>query len=159
MYPKLLAKRFKTVYTFEPHHLNFYFLNRNCPEENIIKFNAALGSKPGFVCMEKSDNTNQGQYEVSKSKTGNVPVMTIDNFDFPSVDFIQLDTEGSDLEAIKGGVKTIKKHKPVISIEIPLVPPEKLFHAMYSLDYVVMARSLVDLIFVHKSKVEKIDGL
>lgn len=153
MYPKLLARRFNTVYTFEPHYENFYFLNRNCPEENIVKFNAALGAKSGFICMEKQDNANRGQFEVSKTKTGRVPMMTIDSFKFLDVDFIQLDLEGHDLEAIKGGIKTIKKYKPVISIEIPLHPPEDLFRKMHHLDYVVMGKSCSDLIYVHKSKI------
>lgn len=154
MYPKLLAQRFKTVYTFEPYHENFYFLTKNCSDDNIIKINAALGSEVGFVSMEKEDKSNQGQFEVSKTKPGIVPVMKIDNFNFPVVDFIQLDVEGYDLEAIKGGIKTIKRCKPTISIEIPLAFPDNLFYTMHELGYVVMAKSMSDLVFVHKSNIE-----
>lgn len=154
MYPKLLAKYFKTVYTFEPHHENFYFLSKNCPEENIIKLNAALGSKTGFVCLEKLDNTNIGQFEVSKTNTGIIPMMTIDSFEFPTVDFIQLDIEGYDHEAIKGATKTIEKYKPVISVEVPLASQENILHAMYNINYIVLAKSSSDLVFVHASNVE-----
>jgi len=152
MYPKLLAREFKTVYTFEPHYENFYFLNQNCPEQNIVKFNAALGSTAGFVSMEKKDHSNSGEYAIS-DKIGNVPIMTIDSFNFSDVDFIQLDVEGFDLEAILGGYKTIRKYKPVISVEIPLDFPKDLFYTMYKLGYVVMAKSMADLVFVHKSKI------
>jgi len=155
MYPKLLSKQFKTVYTFEPQHENFYFLSKNCPEKNIIKFNAALGSETGFISLEKPENTNQGEFTVDDTKGGIIPVLTIDSFNFPVVDFIQLDVEGYEAEVLKGAVKTIKKHKPLISIEIPLSPPKGIFEIMHNFGYLVIAKSNSDLIFIHKVNIEE----
>jgi FkbM family methyltransferase len=151
MYPKLFAQKFKTVYTFEPEAENFYFLASNCYESNIIKFNAALGSRSGFVSLNKLEKTNQGQFEVSITGNDIIPIMTIDGFNFPDVDLIQLDIEGYELEAVIGGINTIKKFKPVLALEISFITPsEKLFRLLYELGYILIAKSSADLIFVHK---------
>jgi hypothetical protein len=46
-----------------------------------------------------------------------VEVDTIDNLVFPNrVDVIKMDVEGSEAKALKGAVKTIKMHHPVLII-------------------------------------------
>lgn len=48
------------------------------------------------------------------------PIKTIDSMNFDVVDYIKIDVEGYELEVIKGAIETIKRCKPIISIEVSL---------------------------------------
>ena len=93
LHTRVFANKFKTVYVFEPEPLNFYCLTRNCSQNNVIKFQAALGSVPGFCEIKGYEETNTGTCSIN-TNTGIIPVLTIDSLNLPSCDFIQLDVEG-----------------------------------------------------------------
>jgi len=116
LYPKLLGQMFAVVYTFEPDALNFHCVVNNCQEENIIKFNAALGDEHVMIHMEgvAEDNPGMGRAVIG----GFVPQLRIDDLNLPACDLIQLDIEGHELKALKGAANTIEKFKPVICLEI-----------------------------------------
>jgi len=118
LYPRLFAKYFKTVYTFEPDPLNFHCLVNNCQLDNIIKINGALGANNDMVRVQRSGMSNVGCHTV-KAEDGErlVPQFTIDQLNFPACDFIQLDVEGYEINVLKGAVNTIEKFKPGISCE------------------------------------------
>jgi FkbM family methyltransferase len=155
MYAKLLSRQFKTVYTFEPYHDSFYYLARNCYESNIVKFNAALGSAPGLISVDLPFTKNQGETAVSKTVSGNIPTLVIDNLGLTACDFIQLDIEGSELEALKGAIETIKLYQPVIACELSTVNKEEITKFMTSIDYTLVDMSVMDGIFLHNSRVTK----
>ncbi|BDT71068.1 hypothetical protein os4_05810 [Comamonadaceae bacterium OS-4] len=46
-----------------------------------------------------------------------VRMLTIDSLNLPRLDFIKIDVEGMELEALAGGRATIERHKPVMLIE------------------------------------------
>lgn len=117
MYPKIYAKYFKQVLTLEPDFANFYVLCQNCPEENIIKLQAALGHHYQMAGINRMTDQNTGMHTILPHEKGNIPVLTIDSFVFPELDLIHLDIERMELEALQGGVETIKAHKPVIVVE------------------------------------------
>jgi len=120
LYPRLLANRFKMVYTFEPDPLNFHCLVNNCQLPNIIKINAALGEEAGFCHILLNHRSNVGMHRVHANDEGDFegfPIMSIDSFNFPTCDMICLDTEGYEYHILKGAVKTIEKFKPVITAE------------------------------------------
>jgi len=117
VFPRTLAAKFHSVYTFEPDAENFYCLGINCPESNVIKLQAALGDKPGLVSIV---DENQGQCNPGAKYVrgkGLVPTLRIDDLGLESCDLILLDIEGSELAALKGAQVTITKFKPVIAIE------------------------------------------
>ena len=120
MYPRLLAQRFKYVYTFEPHYINFHCLVHNCsPCPNVYKFQGALGNENkmvGLVC----NNKNFGEAEIIESEADNdgaIPVFCIDQLNLFKCDLIWLDIEGYEIFALKGAVETIKKFKPTLVVE------------------------------------------
>lgn len=115
LYPKLFAKYFKRVYTFEPDALNFHCLVNNCQEDNIIKINAALGDTNKLVGINNGCKVNTGAYTINEK--GYIPTFTIDQLALDACDLIQLDIEGYEVFAIKGALETIRKFKPVISME------------------------------------------
>lgn len=116
-YPKELKKHFDVVYTFEPNPVLFGYLCKNCPEPEIIKFPCALGNGPGMVHMahNKEYKSNMGAWWTEEG--GITPQLTLANFEFPALDLIYLDTEGSEGRILAGSLSTIGKHKPVIVAE------------------------------------------
>ena len=152
MYPRLLSKRFKVVYTFEPHYINFFCLASNCLSPNIYKMQAALGNENkmvGMVCTER--NFGEGTIIDEKSLKdgtvqGTIPMLKIDQLDLWKCDLIWLDIERYEKYAIEGAVETIKKFRPVVVLEngdLNGIP-----ELMESLDYTLKGMSVDDYIYV-----------
>lgn len=145
MYPRLLANMFNQVYTFEPDAMNFQCLAQNCPMENIIKIQAALGQHSGTFCsVEQASNTNTGMHKV-KISDGIVPVMSIDSLNLSRCDLLMLDLEQFEIHAIRGALQTIQRCKPVIFIERPT--PE-LVGVLSGVGYSIKDTSAMDSIFM-----------
>lgn len=117
VWPRLLATKFHTVYTFEPDPVNFNYLALNVPALNVVKLNAALGSGNRLITTVLPDHEtdNIGAYQVEAG--GYVPTFEIDQLALEACDLIILDIEGSELDAIHGGMDTIDRFKPVIHLE------------------------------------------
>jgi FkbM family methyltransferase len=144
MYPKLLSKMFKTVYTFEPSSDSFYALVHNCPEHNIVKFNAALGNKHTMVSLDIRDTGNVGTHRIKDNEKSHIPQLMVDDLDLPACDLIYLDIEGYEENALKGAVNTINKFSPVIFAE----NGNKAETFMGTLGYHVVGNSVSDTIFI-----------
>lgn len=114
LWPREFAKYFEQVYTFEPDHVNFRCLALNCTAPNVVKMQAALGSKHESISLAR-DLENCGAYFVRGG--GSIPVLCIDDLMLDACDLIQLDIEGFELNALEGAVNTIKQHHPVIVVE------------------------------------------
>lgn len=117
LYPRLFAKYFKTVYTFEPDPLNFHCLVNNCQLDNIIKINAALGETNELVRVQRAGMGNVGMHTVQRDGETFVPQFTIDQLALKQCNFIQLDVEGYEINILRGAINTIKQFKPGISCE------------------------------------------
>jgi FkbM family methyltransferase len=118
-----VADRARAVYAFEPEQENFKELIVNTMEfNNVHCFEQGLWSKSGVLDLAISA-THCGAHSFLSSvgyTTQVAPVITLDEFcDDNDVipEFIKLDVESAEAEVIKGGLLTIKKHKPVFAIE------------------------------------------
>lgn len=114
LYVKKYAGLFDLVYTFEPDPVNFYCLNLNVTEPNVLKYQACLG--------EKHEGVSIGNFMLDVGAThvtgaGALPTLRIDDLTAPACDLIHLDIEGYELHALKGATETINKFKPVIALE------------------------------------------
>lgn len=114
IFPKKLSKLFNIVYTFEPTPINFHCLVKNCIEPNIIKFQAALGKEHQMIHVNEVPS-NMGMNKVRSG--GSIPMFMVDDLNLATCDLIQLDCEGYEILILEGARETIKKHKPVISVE------------------------------------------
>lgn len=118
LYPRLFAKYFKWVYTFEPDPLNFHCLVNNCQNDNIIKINGALGANNQMVRVQRVGMSNVGCHKIiGLDGERYVPQFTIDQLQLPACSFIQLDVEGYEINVLQGAIETIKKYKPGIACE------------------------------------------
>ena len=117
IFPRLFSQLFQTVYTFEPEAENFYCLNLNCPQPNIIKNQAALGAKHEMVSAIQRVNSNRGMNISIANEYAEVPTYCIDDLALRSCDFIQLDVEGYEINILHGAKNTINRFRPTISVE------------------------------------------
>lgn len=124
MHPVELAKIYDKVVTFEPEKLNYECLRQNVEDHwNVTVYNAAIGNNTNPVKVrtvpgldrEERLCVNTGAFRVEEG--GDIPQMRIDDLGLDHLDFLQLDVEGFELNAILGGIETIKRHWPVIMVE------------------------------------------
>lgn len=136
LYAKLYAKTFNKVFTFEPEHNNFVHLVHNCDDTKIVKMNCALGSENKFVSMGIVSYINTGMHKVLPDGVNGIIsyCVTLDSIKPPDVDLIHLDVEGYEYQALKGAVKTINKHKPLIVLEMS-EKVDKIYKLLEKLNY------------------------
>jgi FkbM family methyltransferase len=116
MWAKRMAQVFKLVYTFEPTPQSFNCLTFNCPEENIVAFNAALGDERKMCRMGFPEHaSNFGGFRCLPG--GYIPTLRLDDLALPELNLLMLDLEGFELFALRGGAETIAKCRPVIVME------------------------------------------
>lgn len=112
-----------TVYAFEPVPEN-HELARLCVEhnglENVYLLQAALGESTRVLRLDTrgargvghagggSKISDEGEY---------CPAVAIDAFGIDDLVLIELDVEGYELEALRGGVESIRRCRPLIAIE------------------------------------------
>lgn len=117
LYPKQYSKLFNQVVTCEPNEKNFLCLSHNVPDDNVTKYQCALGDKPSNISLAANtiwNYTNMGALKVNAE--GDIPQITIDSLNL-SPDLIHLDIEGFEGFALLGAENTIKKSKPLIVLE------------------------------------------
>ena len=121
VFPARLARDFETVYTFEPAPDAFRMMLQNAPAENIVAFQAALGAQPGLVGLSrvrrdgKPDSHEGITYVTGK---GIIPTLTIDALALDVCSLVYLDVEGSELAALRGGMETLQRCRPVVALEV-----------------------------------------
>ncbi|MBW7935703.1 MAG: FkbM family methyltransferase [Flavobacteriales bacterium] len=118
------------VYSFEPIPTMYHVLKNNVSKLKLTQvqiITMAVSNKTGKATMQVPTykDGSENFYEASLKHTdGNsgISVETIrldDKFEhIPSLDFIKIDIEGHEPEALEGAKNTITKHRPVMLIEI-----------------------------------------
>ena len=149
MYPILLRNYFQTVHTFEPDPINYNILCKNIQHHkvsNIHSHNIALSLEDCTLIFAQSpESGNRGTSLVHPQGNTQVDATSIDNINIENVDFIWLDIEGYEYEALQGAIKTIRKYSPIIAIERP---SEKVFEFLNALGYLPWKNSKMDVFFV-----------
>ena len=129
-------------------------------EKNLFFFHS--GSP--INSLEKKTISNKKNYEINKIKTFTLNSI-LENYDFESIDYFNLDVEGHELDVLKSF--NIQRYKPkVISVEfidyqmdklefknndINRVIESEIYKYFISNDYHFINWTHADLIFVHKS--------
>jgi FkbM family methyltransferase len=155
MYPRLWGSHFDEVYTFEIDPLNYECLLRNCAPlillDRIRPYHAALGDSNDPVWVNVNCMTNVGMHQALRfepmSEWPKVPQMRLDDFTFEHLDAIQLDVETYECYVLEGARETIRKHKPVISVETTDAAV-RIF--MAGEGYVEVDRNVSDSVWVHE---------
>jgi len=152
----------KKVVAIEPFIPAFKCLRFNMGDYYEVEcIHAALGAKKGKTSI-KCDNLNVGMAYTSKGEDDYINVITLDSLKLTDVSFIKIDTEGDEIDVLKGGLKTIKRDKPIIDIEIndatllrKGLTPKDVYDFMTELGYIqidaIGHAPQVDVIFKHNS--------
>jgi FkbM family methyltransferase len=118
------------VYAFEPTSTAFEQLQKNIALnkfENVSAFKTAVFDSSGERTLFISEKTNSGMGGLTQpvnftGKTEEVNTTQIDDWmeiQKPGrIDFIKIDIEGAELNALKGMSKLLEKYQPTIFIEI-----------------------------------------
>jgi FkbM family methyltransferase len=123
IFPKYLARYFRTVHTFEPSADLFSRLCKNAPEKNIKRHLAALGMTHEMIGTSQTRRGSKGHRYPHEGIThisgaGPVPTRLVDDLELPHCEFLCLDLEGFELFALIGARHTIERCWPVIMVEI-----------------------------------------
>lgn len=117
-----LAKQFDKVKAFEPVAVHRECFTANLyGKDDVDLFDCALGDHAGLVEMETAP-TSSGDTRIKREvnppfSNGESEMRTLDSFNLTNVDFIKLDCEGYELNALKGAAATIKRCLPIIIVE------------------------------------------
>lgn len=125
-----MAKRFESVMAFEPARDTYDCLRENVQGcENIVPIRKALGAEAGtaFVVDDPTRTGNTGARHLGEAAAGgaSVEVVPLDDYDFADLDFLKLDVEGYELNALKGAGGTLTRCQPVVLIEAKRFRPER----------------------------------
>ena len=130
---------------------------------NATAVHAAVGGEMGDILLPPLDYTapasfgslelRQGEHNeaigqaVDYAGAGKrVPLVKLDQFPMTRLDFVKMDIEGMELEALHGAVRTLTDHKPILSLEHIKAKPgslqaflEELGYRCFTLDFHVLA--------------------
>lgn len=106
--------KYNKIYAFEPDPVNFDQLDTMYgSKQNITCVKSGLWSSNSTL---KFNDCNTDGSNVSEDGKITIDVKSIDECINEKVTYIKMDIEGSELEALKGSEKTIKKYKPKLAI-------------------------------------------
>lgn len=153
------SKLFNQVISFEPNSENFENLKKNIEYnncKNIISYNIALSNSNDSYNLIKSGR-NTGCFHIEKSENTNNKTIRLDELNINSkIDFIKIDTEGSELYVLEGAINTINKNKPLIQVETNKLSEInfnynklKIYNFLYNLGYVIYDDDNNDPIFIY----------
>lgn len=111
LWSKRLACDFTEVLAFEPYKPHVAELGNI---EGVEVFPVALGANEGFAGLEPGP-ANDGQWHIAFGD--DVRVRRLDSYGFEHIDFLKLDVEGYEWQAMLGAAQTIDRSRPVIVIE------------------------------------------
>jgi FkbM family methyltransferase len=154
----LFAKYFGcTVYSFEPTPFTISILKKhielNNVQDKVEIIPKAISSKDDVCTFYINDIEGANSNSLIDYNQGNqhrtpykVQITSIDNFSAnKKIDFIKIDAEGEEFEVLKGGIKTIKKYRPIMLLA--LHPPaiatrgqslKQIWDLLHSYDYSVI---------------------
>ena len=102
---------FNKIYCIEPNDLHLSIAKKNFAQyENIEFIHCGLG-KEKILTKGDNKNTNNCAHDYQASN-----INTIDNLINEKVDFIKMDIEGAEQDAIQGAQNIIQKYTPILAI-------------------------------------------
>jgi FkbM family methyltransferase len=118
-----LAKRGEKIFAFEPHPEIFPLTRHNCGQySNIECINKAASDAEQVLYMPSILTAYNAGGAVVQSDRGDcahaVQSVTIDSLELPNIGLMKIDVEGHEMSCIHGAVKTIRRNRPTLIVEI-----------------------------------------
>ena len=101
-----MEKYIMAIDTFEPNKTHFACLEKNVARySDRIKANRiAIGDKNGLISLTNETATQNTRI---KNEEGEIPMHTVDYFNYSDVEFIKIDVEGYEMRVLEGAHKTL----------------------------------------------------
>lgn len=123
------------VFMVEPDPINVECLRRNFSKEissgRVVLIAEGAWSSKGYMNLNTGvANSGAGSmmYREAGGKTISVPVRPIDDmvaeYKAPHIDFIKMDIEGAEREALKGAAETLKRWRPRMALDSYHLPDD-----------------------------------
>ena len=114
-----MAEDFQTVYAFEPIMDNARCWCKNLAgAKNIVLFPCAIGNENTQLRMKQPEIINSGSWEVAEAGTEIVAQKRIDDLGFRDIDYIKIDIQGYEFEAVLGMANTLCLWHPIVQLEM-----------------------------------------
>ena len=114
--------RAASIHSFEPvryfHEILCTNVTLNGLNDVVKTHNTALGKVTGKARIRMFRPQELGSTQIEAGEDGDMDIKRLDDFSFDNIDFIKIDVEKSEYDLLLGAEKTLKKHSPVIFIEI-----------------------------------------
>ncbi|MCD8543308.1 MAG: FkbM family methyltransferase [Sulfurospirillum cavolei] len=116
-----VKENYKKIYAFEPSVKAYNELSNYVDENKLNKvsiYNKGVGASSCQLNFN-TDSTGGEKSFLCKEGEDIIDIVTIDDIlQDHEVDFIKMDVEGYELDALKGAENTIKKYHPVLAISV-----------------------------------------
>jgi len=119
------SRMFNKIISFEPNTKSYNFFVENIKMNNIsniMLYNKGVYNKNTTCKVIQHDLGNSGCFyikECDKHDINSIEVIKLDDMidNNSKVDFIKIDTEGSELQVLEGAINLISTYKPLIQVE------------------------------------------
>jgi FkbM family methyltransferase len=134
--------------------------------DNLTALNCGIGSEESKLKIPVIDYRESWDYgilslvdqeKIAEQEYDTVNILPIDYFEFDRVDFIKMDIEGMELEALKGGRDTIEKYRPVMFIEYWSIDSSQLKFYFLDLNYTLYRWSAADVVCCPNEKKDQLN--
>jgi FkbM family methyltransferase len=108
-----------TVHAFEPNPEAVALLRRNVAacevDERVVIHEVGLGATGGTAALAGHSGTNFGSQRIALG-SGTLRVLPLDEFELAPT-LMKIDVEGMELDVLRGALRTIQQHRPVVIVE------------------------------------------
>jgi FkbM family methyltransferase len=114
----------QTAYLFEPDTANFTQLTKNVAQTGRTEKCLPLGLSDSYRILSFNAGSGEGA-AISENGTAHIAVAALDDILAGcTVDFIKLDVEGAELQALQGARKLIQRSRPVLALSLYHCPQD-----------------------------------
>lgn len=148
IFPNYLAGHFMEVITFEPDPDLYECLLKN-RRPRVRTVNAALSSKSQELKFRRNVG---GTGAIAEDGDTSVWAVPLDSSGVQGVNFIHLDVEGHEVEALRGAAALIERCSPVLQLEILPRFKDEIYDYVQSIGYRVVCDARRDHVFTRGGK-------